>query len=91
MKTLLLIVEIPSTSSLSADEVKWKQILAYIQRDAPTAKDTKRLTQNVWQMPLENGLPFWGRMTLLAQEHEFSMRGLILEESPAWTLYPPSS
>ena len=91
MKTALLIVEYPETSSPAEDKRRWLEILEYIQKAAKPTADTKKLSQGVWLIPLASGLPFLGSMTLLSQEHGIPMRVLFLEEEQAWIKYPQAA
>jgi hypothetical protein len=91
MKTAIVIAELPNTNTPDADRVKWQDFLARVQRVGKTPKDTIRQTGNVWQIPLDNGLPFLGRLFDSAEASKISMRALILDEPPAWIENPPTN
>jgi hypothetical protein len=91
MKTALVIVELPKTNDTSADRTNWLDFLAHMQRAGEPPKNTNRLTGNVWQIPLDNGLPFLSVLFQSAEDSKTSIRSLILDEPPEWIKHPPAS
>lgn len=51
----------------------------------------KMLAENVWLIPLHDGLPFLGRLTDAALRKEIPVRILFLPHEPEWTIYPPTA
>jgi hypothetical protein len=90
MKTALVIAELPNTNAPADDRTKWQDFLAYVQRIGQPPEGTTRITGNVWQIHLANGLPFLGRLFDAAQDSKTSIRALILDEPPEWIKHPPA-
>jgi len=90
VKTALVIVELPTTNDTDADKKNWQDFLAHRQRAGAPPENTKRLTGNVWQIPLDNGLPFLSGLFQSAEECKISIRALILDEPPEWIKHPPA-
>ena len=90
MKTALVIAELPATIDTDADRKNWQDFLECIRRGEMLLEKTIRLPANVWQIPLDNGLPFLGELFLSARVCKISIRALILDEPPTWIEYPPA-
>jgi len=91
MKYALVIAELPKTIDADADRKNWKDFSEYMQRVGELPKDTERITGNIWQIPLKNGLPFLGRLFQLAEDNKISIRALVLDEPPEWIKHPSAS
>ena len=91
MKTALVIAELPKTTDTDEAIKRWQDFLAQIERFGKPTKETTRPVVNMWQIPLDNGLPFVGRLFDIAERHKISIRALILDEFPAWITNPPAN
>ena len=90
MKYALVIVELPNSNDADADRTKWLDFLEHVRRIGEPPKDTERITGNIWQIPLNSGLPFLSRLFQLAEDNKISIRALVLDEPPEWIKHPPA-
>jgi hypothetical protein len=90
MKTALLISELPTTNMPDEDRGRWIDFSNKVKSIGEPPKNTNRLTGNVWQIPLDNGLPFLARLFDAAEASKISVRALILDEPPTWIENPQS-
>ena len=90
MKTALVIAELPKTNDTDEARTRWQDFSMYIQRAGAHPKGTTQITANIWQIPLDNGLPFLGGLFQFAERCKISIRALILDEPPAWIKHPPA-
>jgi len=51
-----------------------------------TGETKHRLSENVWMIPLNTGLPIAGELIQAAKHFRIECRFLILPDSPAWVL-----
>jgi hypothetical protein len=56
MKTMTIIAERRNTDTPDIDGNLWRGFLAVAEKALPQTKDTKRILENVWQLPVELGL-----------------------------------
>ena len=89
--TAIVIADIPNTQDADANRLKWSEFLERIRRNGEMPTGSERMTGNVWQIPLDNGLPFLSRLFQIAEENKISIRALILDEPPAWIKHPSST
>ena len=89
MKHALVIAELPQSKTRDEGQTIWLGFLEYVRRIGEHPKETIQLAENVWQIPLDNGLIFLGKMLELAETNQIPMRVLFLDELPAWIKHPP--
>jgi hypothetical protein len=70
---------------------KWQQFLSAIQRNAKLPAGMQTIHENVWLLPLANGLPFLANLIEWARSYEIPIRILFLAEAPDWIKYPPDA
>src|SRR5260221_6106149 len=70
---------------------KWLDFLASLNRTSPPIEGSMHFHDNVWLLPLENGLSFLCKMIEWAGQFSVSIRILFLDELPDWTKYPPAA
>ncbi len=73
------------------DEGQWRSFLASIQKNVPPDEGTLRIRENVWQIPLDTGMPFLSKLFDWASGMRIPMHILFLDEKPDWIQYPPAA
>jgi hypothetical protein len=72
------------------DLLTWRNLVLNIQEISNRAKNTLKIHDNVWLIPLENELPALGAfLQKLTEYNKIHVRGLFLAEFPAWLEWPP--
>jgi hypothetical protein len=70
-------------------ERKWQEFLTNIQYQLKPVEGIQRIHDNVWLIPLANGMPFLTKLFEWATSMGIPLRILFLESEPAWIKYPP--
>ena len=70
---------------------RWGEFLGSLQKNVRPCKGCKAIHENVWLIPLSNGLPFLGSLVDWAQSTGIPLRILFLRQEPDWLKYPPQS
>jgi len=89
-KLALVIVE-PAKCDASNMEPQreWKEFLYKIQERTTPTKTTTKIHENIWLIPLSDGLPFLMDLFLIAKSFHIPLRILFLDSEPDWLKYPP--
>ena len=90
-KTAIVIAELPKMNGPIECRNQWLHFSESVQRIGKLPKNMNQITENIWQIPLDNGLPFLAQLFDLAENNKISIRALILDEPPAWITHPPAS
>jgi hypothetical protein len=69
----------------------WQDFVTNIRNNTSPPSKTITIHENVWLIPLANGLPFLGDLVRRAESCQIPMRVLFLEEEPTWIKYPPDA
>ncbi len=88
-KIALVIAEPIKSKAGYADQDTWRSFLASIQKNVKQIEGIDCFHENVWQIPLDNGLPFLVELLRWAGGIGIQIRVLFLEEAPDWIKYPP--
>jgi len=82
MKTAIVIIEIPYGQD---DAMKhWRQLAEFFADRTKSRPEIEKLAENVWLIPLESALPFFGTLVHGAHEHHLKCRTLFLDETAQW-------
>jgi hypothetical protein len=92
--TIIVIAEIPvgdeATTDVAKKDKKWSEFLLNIPETLRKSGTVLRLCENVWQLPLDTGLPILNVFLEYGKSHSgIRMRYLFLEGIPEWQLCPP--
>jgi hypothetical protein len=69
----------------------WRLFVDNIRRiEAPPA-GMQTIHENIWLIPLANGLPFLADLIRWSTDCHMTLRILFLEEVPNWLIYPPDA
>jgi hypothetical protein len=71
---------------------KLRQMLEYnarLEQATRLLEETITIHNNVWLIPLPDGLPFLGEMMKLANSSGVRLRILFVQSEPDWMKYPP--
>jgi hypothetical protein len=88
-KFALLIAEKPQPAVGIVPETKWKEFLGSIQGKLPTVEGIQNYHDNVWLIPLKNGMPFLTHLYDWSHSLQIPTRILFLEDAPEWIKDPP--
>jgi len=70
---------------------QWQDFLGNVQRISFPPAGMQKIHENVWLIPLSNGLPFVTKLIDWGASFGVSIRILFLEEAPDWIKYPPDA
>jgi hypothetical protein len=70
---------------------QWQFFVAKVGELGTPPAGTLTIHENVWLIPLANGLPFATKLIEWAQSYSVSIRILFLTEVPVWIKYPPDA
>jgi hypothetical protein len=87
MKTFLIVAERPKTAKGDDDVVPWRTFVAATGKALPPSTNAKRLTEGIWQMPLDGGLKSLLDLLMVAAEHKMPIQLALLDDAPAWIKY----
>ena len=59
--------------------------------NAVLPEGTQKIHENVWLLPLANGLPFLAKLIDWGNSYSIPIRILFLAELPIWIKYPPDA
>ena len=82
----LLIVVDKMRDATHLQEKSWQSFSGRIESILQTAKGIERLSENVFLIPLDNGISPASLIFEAASRHELKYRVLFFEEEPEWVL-----
>ena len=85
----LVIAEAVKNNYWQADQTQWANFVANIRKNAQPPVGSLTIHENVWQIPLANGIPFLGKLVEVAEEMNIPLRILFLDATPDWIKCPP--
>jgi hypothetical protein len=88
MKTFLIIAERPKHVDEDGATEAWREFLSDTKPFFPQDKDSDKLPEGVWQIPLESSMRTLAQLLPAAKEYKLVLRCLLLDEPPAWIKYP---
>lgn len=79
----------PSTGN---DHLKnWSNFEGNIKQNVLQPEGTQTIHDNIWLIPLSNGLPFLAELLRWGGSYSIPIRILFLAEAPEWIKYPPDA
>ncbi|HZM06007.1 MAG TPA: hypothetical protein VFC44_23645 [Candidatus Saccharimonadales bacterium] len=91
VKVVLVVAEKPKSTGVNDPSNMWSNFLCNIQTKAPPPEGTQTLHDNIWLLPVADGMQFLTQLTPWAVQYDISLRVLFLDKEPDWTIYPPGS
>jgi hypothetical protein len=88
---LVIAERLPSGATNDPQGREWGNFLSTIRTSGKPPAKTKTLHENVWLIPLENGIPFLGKLIDWASTEPIRLNILFLDEEPGWIKYPPDA
>jgi hypothetical protein len=93
---VLLIVDKSSHKNITAIPDPWETFLQDINKDgvwfganiSERKNPSERLAENVWLLPLQDGLPILGRVAAMATSNGFRYSAYPLDRKPEWSQSP---
>jgi hypothetical protein len=70
---------------------QWQFFVANAKTLESLPKDTIKIHENVWLIPLATGIPFLAKLIESCPTYSVSIRVIFLEEIPKWIKYPPNA
>ena len=89
MHSALVVVTKPGIND-SVEMQKWHAFSKHQNERAAPALKGKELGENVWLIPLSNGLPSLTSLLQDAQSNGFAYKVLFLSEEPTWSKFTPA-
>ena len=92
MKLAFVIAAYPKEPTLNGRESRenWLDFVGNLQRHGRPPAGMQTLHDNVWLIPLANGLPFLNELIQLGHSYSVPINILFLEDAPTWITYPPA-
>jgi hypothetical protein len=87
----LLIAETHRKNATRVTSDSWKTLALNWQQALSPTEEKYRLTENVWLICLDDGLPVLADLVQAMKQFGVPLRVLFLEEVPAWIQYPPDA
>jgi len=84
MNSVIFVIDIPETSESMLEASAWRSFLLSLDHITNSTLGILKLSDNVFQIPLENGLPAFAQYGEECRAHRHSYRVLFFEENPAW-------
>jgi hypothetical protein len=69
--------------------MNWTDFLVNVQNIAKPPEGMQKIHDNIWLIPLANGLPFLAGLIQWGGAYRVQIRILFLDEAPNWLQYPP--
>lgn len=90
-KFVFVLVEMPKRETVDELSKQWRDFVNNVRSQTPPCEGLIEIPENVWLLPLPNGLPFLIHVLEAAKNKELRTRILFLQnqEDLAWSLYPP--
>jgi hypothetical protein len=90
-KFTLLIADVHRKDATRAQSDAWKNLVLNWRNALPANEEKYRLTENVWWIHLDNGLPVLAGLVQGMKDYQVPIRVLFFDESPAWIQHPPEA
>ena len=87
-KFALLIAETHRADAKHETSTGWRSLLAGWYSVLPKDEEKHRLTENIWQIPLDSGLPIHARLIQACNDYNVPIRVLFFDEEPEWRKHP---
>ena len=78
-------------ASISEEETKqanrqaqYVEFLSTVKHHTKNTETVETLSQNCWQIPLQNNMPFVGTLIRLAEQHEIQYRVAFFDKEIEW-------
>jgi hypothetical protein len=90
-KLVLVVAEKPKLTLENEPDKMWNNFLNNVQKNAPPPGGTKMIHDNIWLLPVSDGMQFLTKLAPWASQYSISLRVLFFEKEPEWTIYAPGS
>ena len=90
-KFALVIAETHRKDATRALSDSWQRLALNWRTSLPHDEETHRLTENVWLIPLDNGLPVLAGLVQAIKDYSVPIHVLFLEDAQGWIKYPPDA
>ena len=90
MHTVIFAVEIPLPQTYN-EKSEYNYFLTHSKEIAAQSEEIQSLHQTLWQIPLQNALPFLVELVQLAKSCHYSYKVLYLEKPHVWMVYPATN
>jgi len=90
-KFSLLIAETHRPDATRALSNAWQNLQLNWKSALPKDEEKSRLTENVWLIQLDNGLPVLAGLVQAMKDYSIPVRVLFFEDEPTWIKYPPDA
>ena len=86
MDSAIFVIDMPmpETSESVFEMDNWQRFLRSLDYITNSTPNILKLSDNAFQIPLENGLPAFVQYGEKCRAHQYSYRVLFFEENPAW-------
>lgn len=86
MKTAIFALQFPYGTDNEKQQEIARTLLDDSRKMIPTNSGIETLTETVWLIPLENGLPFLSWLVQSSIDSKLTWRVAFLDEAPTWIL-----
>jgi hypothetical protein len=90
-KFALLVAETHRKDASREWSEPWKNLRLNWPRALPPAEEKYRLTENVWLLHLDSGLPVLAELIKTMKDYSIPIRVLFFEDAPDWIKHPPDA
>jgi hypothetical protein len=90
-KFALLVAETQRKDATRATSDSWKNLRLNWRHALPPDEEKYRLTENVWLIQLDNGLPALAGLVQGMKDYSVPIHVLFLEDAQGWIKYPPDA
>ena len=87
MHSVLLVLGSLENASATASTAAWRSFSQKVLDIADSLDQTRRISANVWMLPLPSGLPTFSFLTALAVQHGLPYQVLFFQDAPSWVSY----
>jgi hypothetical protein len=91
MRTVIVFAELPKMTDTVSTITRWQDFLKNAEGSYRPTAESAHPTINLWQLPLNSGLPFLAKLFQFSELYQIPIHALILDEPPEWIKYPPTS
>jgi len=85
MNSVLFFVDVSASPDHNENQ-KWQVFLNACRDMLATSLDTKRLSENCWQIPLQSELYVFAHLASEAKKVQLPCRSLFFENVPSWVV-----
>jgi hypothetical protein len=83
MHSVLIVLMKPDDSNRIESD-RWKSFLANTKPPGSPASRIERLSETLWLIPVDHGLPLLADLVSWAEKHHIEYQGLFFDKKPEW-------